>query len=143
MAELYDAASGQSFVDPGPQHGGFEAELDDAVSGAAHLMRHRGPDEPGTWSDEDVVLGFNRLSIIDITHSHQPLRWGPPDQPDRYVLVFNGEIYNYLELRAELAEHHGARFATDGDGEAIVALAKRHHSAVLVNAIIPAVGHPG
>jgi asparagine synthase (glutamine-hydrolysing) len=97
------------------------AELDDAVSGAAHLMRHRGPDEPGTWSDQDVVLGFNRLSIIDITHSHQPLRWGPPDAPDRYVLVFNGEIYNYLELRAELAERHGARFATDGDGEAIVA----------------------
>ncbi len=69
----------------------------------------------------DVVLGFNRLSIIDIAHSHQPLRWGPPEDPDRYVLVFNGEIYNYLELRAELAEQHGAVFATDGDGEAIVA----------------------
>ena len=84
-------------------------------------MRHRGPDEPGTWSDDHVVLGFNRLSIIDIAHSHQPLRWGPPESPDRYVLVFNGEIYNYLELRAELAADHGAVFATDGDGEAIVA----------------------
>ena len=92
----------------------------DAVSGASHLMRHRGPDEPGTWSDEDVVLGFNRLSIIDIAHSHQPLRWGPPESPDRYVLVFNGEIYNYLELREELAAGHGAVFATDGDGEAII-----------------------
>ena len=79
------------------------AGLVDAVSGASHLMRHRGPDEPGTWHDDDVVLGFNRLSIIDIAHSHQPLRWGPPDSPDRYVLVFNGEIYNYLELREELA----------------------------------------
>ena len=50
-------------------------------------MRHRGPDEPGTWSDDaQVVLGFNRLSIIDIAHSHQPLRWGPPEAPDRYVL---------------------------------------------------------
>jgi asparagine synthase (glutamine-hydrolysing) len=95
--------------------------LVEAVSGASHLMRHRGPDEPGTWSDDRVVLGFNRLSIIDIAHSHQPLRWGPPETPDRYVLVFNGEIYNYLELREELAAGHGAVFATDGDGEAIIA----------------------
>jgi asparagine synthase (glutamine-hydrolysing) len=95
--------------------------LVDAVSGASHLMRHRGPDEPGTWSDDRVVLGFNRLSIIDIAHSHQPLRWGPPSSPDRYVLVFNGEIYNYLELRNELSVDHGAVFTTDGDGEAIIA----------------------
>jgi asparagine synthase (glutamine-hydrolysing) len=95
--------------------------LVDTVSGAAHLMRHRGPDEPGTWSDDHVVLGFNRLSIIDITHSHQPLRWGPPESPGRYVLVFNGEIYNYLELRDELSTDHGAVFGTDGDGEAIIA----------------------
>ncbi|MGV0852794.1 asparagine synthase (glutamine-hydrolyzing) [Mycolicibacterium phlei] len=93
----------------------------DTVSEASHLMRHRGPDEPGTWSDEQLVLGFNRLSIIDIAHSHQPLRWGPPETPDRYVLVFNGEIYNYLELREALSTEHGATFATDGDGEAIVA----------------------
>jgi asparagine synthase (glutamine-hydrolysing) len=93
----------------------------DAVSGASHLMRHRGPDEPGTWSDDHVVLGFNRLSIIDIAHSHQPLRWGPPESPDRYVLVFNGEIYNYLELRAALSADQGAAFHTDGDGEAIIA----------------------
>ncbi|HZU50193.1 MAG TPA: asparagine synthase (glutamine-hydrolyzing) [Mycobacterium sp.] len=94
-----------------------------AVADASQLMRHRGPDEPGTWTDPDgaVVFGFNRLSIIDIAHSHQPLRWGPPDSPDRYVLVFNGEIYNYLELRAELAASYGAVFATDGDGEAIIA----------------------
>src|SRR5689334_19218271 len=97
------------------------ASLVEAVSGASHLMRHRGPDEPGTWHDGDVVLGFNRLSIIDIAHSHQPLRWGPAEAPDRYVLVFNGEIYNYLELREELAATEGAQFHTDGDGEAIIA----------------------
>jgi asparagine synthase (glutamine-hydrolysing) len=97
------------------------AETVDAVAESSHLMRHRGPDEPGTWSDEGVVFGFNRLSIIDIEHSHQPLRWGPPDEPGRYTLVFNGEIYNYLELRAELAAEHDAVFATDGDGEAIIA----------------------
>ena len=107
------------------------AETVDAVSESSHLMRHRGPDEPGTWSDIGaagsatsggaVVFGFNRLSIIDIEHSHQPLRWGPPDEPGRYMLVFNGEIYNYLELRAELAAEHDAVFATDGDGVAIIA----------------------
>jgi asparagine synthase (glutamine-hydrolysing) len=100
-------------------------EVVDAVAGASHLMRHRGPDEPGTWSDDRVVLGFNRLSIIDIAHSHQPLRWGPPESPDRYVLVFNGEIYNYLEVRQQLTEEFGARFRTEGDGEAI--LAAFHH----------------
>ena len=91
------------------------------VAAASHCMRHRGPDEPGTWHDEHIVLGFNRLSIIDIEASHQPLRWGPPDNPERYALVFNGEIYNYLELRAELARDEGAVFRTEGDGEAIVA----------------------
>ena len=96
-------------------------EIVDAVAGASHLMRHRGPDEPGTWSDDRVVLGFNRLSIIDIAHSHQPLRWGPPESPDRYVLVFNGEIYNYLEVRAQLTDEFGAQLHTEGDGEAIIA----------------------
>ena len=107
--------------------GAITAETVDAVAGASPLMRHRGPDEPGTWTDATdttpgtVVLGFNRLSIIDIAHSHQPLRWGPPESPDRYVLVFNGEIYNYLELREALRVECGAVFHTDGDGEAIVA----------------------
>ena len=109
--------------------GAVTGETVESVAGASHLMRHRGPDEPGTWTDAaagaagagTVVLGFNRLSIIDIAHSHQPLRWGPPEQPDRYVLVFNGEIYNYVELREELRAEFGATFATDGDGEAIVA----------------------
>ena len=90
------------------------------VLGAMGCQRHRGPDEVGTWVDGDMAFGFNRLSIIDIAHSHQPLRWGPPEQPDRYALVFNGEIYNYLELREELQREHGAVFATEGDGEPIV-----------------------
>jgi asparagine synthase (glutamine-hydrolysing) len=80
-------------------------------------MRHRGPDEAGVWSDDDVVIGFRRLSIIDIDHSHQPL----PYLDGRYHLIFNGEIYNYLELRERLAREFGAIFETDGDGEAIVA----------------------
>ncbi|MCZ1072327.1 asparagine synthase (glutamine-hydrolyzing) [Rhodococcus sp. A5(2022)] len=97
---------------------------DDAVAkvdSAMHCLRHRGPDEHGTWHDGDLVYGFNRLSIIDIAHSHQPLRWGPPESPERYALTFNGEIYNYLELRAELTEKYGTQFATEGDSETIVA----------------------
>jgi len=92
----------------------------EAVARAMRCARHRGPDESGTWHDSDVVFGFNRLSIIDVEHSHQPLRWGPPGAYDRYAIVFNGEVYNYLELRAELAGL-GATFATEGDTEAVVA----------------------
>jgi asparagine synthase (glutamine-hydrolysing) len=69
------------------------------------------------WSDDDVVIGFRRLSIIDIDHSHQPLPW----LDGRYHLIFNGEIYNYLELRERLARDFGATFETEGDGEAVVA----------------------
>ena len=94
----------------------------DRVAGALRCARHRGPDESGTWHDADVVFGFNRLSIIDVEHSHQPLHWSPsPGSDGRYTIVFNGEIYNYLELREELAREHGATFATEGDTEAIVA----------------------
>ncbi|WP_028477429.1 asparagine synthase (glutamine-hydrolyzing) [Nocardia sp. CNY236] len=99
----------------------------DQVYNALHCVRHRGPDERGTWHDQHLVVGFNRLSIIDIEHSHQPLRWGPPEAPERYALTFNGEIYNYVELRAQIEQAHAAEFddqrifRTEGDGEAIVA----------------------
>ena len=91
------------------------------IAAGMRCARHRGPDEAGTWDDGDIVFGFNRLSIIDLEHSHQPLRWGPPESPDRYAMVFNGEIYNYRELRADLIAEHGVTFRTEGDGEAIVA----------------------
>ncbi|MDV6012719.1 asparagine synthase (glutamine-hydrolyzing) [Haloechinothrix sp. LS1_15] len=92
-----------------------------AVASALHCQRHRGPDESDTWAADEVVYGFNRLSIIDIEHSHQPLTWGPSDAPDRYTLLFNGEIYNYLELREELITQYGAVFHTSGDSEVIIA----------------------
>lgn len=99
---------------------GSAPSLVESVAESSHCMRHRGPDDALTWNDQDLVLGFNRLSIIDIEHSPQPLVWGPPEQPDRYALAFNGEIYNYLELREELQEQFGAEFNTGGDGEPIV-----------------------
>ena len=96
------------------------------VMAALRCQRHRGPDETGTWHDSDVVLGFNRLSIIDLEHSHQPLRWGPPDAPERYTILFNGEIYNYIELRELLRrEPYDVNFLTAGDTE--VVLAAYHH----------------
>src|SRR3954454_17932017 len=84
----------------------------DAVRDAQHCMRHRGPDENESWSDGRAVVGFNRLSFIDVGHSHQPM----PYAGGRYRIVFNGEIYNYVELRAELAET-GATVATEGATE--------------------------
>ncbi|GAB2751512.1 asparagine synthase (glutamine-hydrolyzing) [Amycolatopsis magusensis] len=97
------------------------AKARDAVGAALRCQRHRGPDETDTWADAEVVYGFNRLAFIDLEHSHQPLTWGPPESPSRYTMNFNGEIYNYLELRETLATEHGAKFNTEGDGEAIVA----------------------
>jgi asparagine synthase (glutamine-hydrolysing) len=95
-----------------------DAELSRAaIEDSLIQMRHRGPDDGGSWSDDDVVIGFRRLSLIDWEHSHQPL----PYLDGRYHLIFNGEIYNYLELRDRLSAEFGAVFATEGDGEAIVA----------------------
>jgi asparagine synthase (glutamine-hydrolysing) len=99
---------------------GSAKEVRDDLAAALELARHRGPDEGGTLHDEDTVLGFRRLSIIDLDNSHQPL----PYDGGRYWLLFNGEIYNYLELRAKLAREHGATFSTDGDSEAVLAAYK-------------------
>ncbi len=94
------------------------ASRTDAIVDAMRCARHRGPDEPGrAWHDADVVFGHNRLSFIDIDHSHQPMQY----LDGRYSMVFNGEIYNYLELREQLTREHGATFATEGDSEAILA----------------------
>ncbi|PZS28215.1 MAG: asparagine synthase (glutamine-hydrolyzing) [Pseudonocardiales bacterium] len=91
------------------------------IASALETMHHRGPDETGvTTAGDDVVLSFKRLSIIDVAKSHQPIEYAD----GRYVMTFNGEVYNYIELRAELIEQ-GATFATDGDSE--VVLAAYHH----------------
>jgi asparagine synthase (glutamine-hydrolysing) len=96
---------------------GEAASLKGDIEESLVCMRHRGPDEGGVWSDDDVAIGFRRLSFIDLDLSHQPL----PYLGGRYHLIFNGEIYNYLELRERLKDEFGATFETEGDGEAIVA----------------------
>jgi asparagine synthase (glutamine-hydrolysing) len=77
---------------------------------------HRGPDDSGVWTAPGVGLGFRRLAIIDLSGSPQPMA----SADGRAMLVFNGEIYNFRELRLELTAL-GARFNTDGDGEVILA----------------------
>ncbi|WP_412542411.1 asparagine synthase (glutamine-hydrolyzing) [Longispora sp. K20-0274] len=89
-----------------------------AFTAALDTLQHRGPDETEvTRAGHDVLLGFQRLSIIDVEKSHQPIWY----DHDRYVMTFNGEIYNYIELREELTRQFGAEFRTDGDSETIVA----------------------
>ena len=79
-------------------------------------LAHRGPDGAGVWTDHGVGLGHRRLSIIDLAGSPQPMH-----SPDgRAVIVFNGEIYNFRALRAEL-EQAGFTFRTSGDTEVILA----------------------
>jgi asparagine synthase (glutamine-hydrolysing) len=79
-------------------------------------IAHRGPDGHGIWTAPGVGLGHRRLSIIDVAGSPQPMA----SADGSAMLVFNGEIYNYRELRAEL-QAMGAQFRTDGDSEVILA----------------------
>src|SRR3984885_13716637 len=79
------------------------------------VIRHRGPEDEGVWVEEGVALGMRRLSIIAPPPGHQPIH-----NEDRTVwIVFNGEIYNFKELRRDL-EAAGHRFYTSTDTEAIV-----------------------
>ena len=84
---------------------------------ALRVIAHRGPDDEGTWTDGRAWLGNRRLSIIDLTSGgHQP----KIHEPTGLVITYNGEIYNYIELRAEL-EAAGHRFKTQSDTEVLLA----------------------
>src|SRR5205085_4957858 len=81
----------------------------------------RGPDDRGCWTDPaaGIALGFRRLSIVDLSpHGHQPM----PSDAGRYVLAFNGEIYNHADLRAELAAAPGGARAYRGHSDTEVML---------------------
>lgn len=80
-------------------------------------MKHRGPDDDGVFTFQNLGLGFVRLSILDLSAAgHQPME----SKDGRYMLVFNGEIYNYLELRDEL-KSKGHKFTTETDTEVLLA----------------------
>ncbi len=78
-------------------------------------LRHRGPDECGFYRDRRAALGHARLSIIDLSTGQQPLA----GENNRVWVTFNGEIYNYVELREELIAL-GHRFQTQSDTEVVV-----------------------
>ena len=93
--------------------------IDPGLAGSmAAAMQHRGPDDQGTWRSDDgrVAFGHRRLAIIDLSPAgHQPMH----DRSGRLTLTFNGEIYNYLELRREL-QKLGHSFRTASDTEVIL-----------------------
>jgi len=102
-------------------HKSFHNRVDPAqVERMCDAIAHRGPDGFGVWTGAGIGLGHRRLSIIDIAGSPQPMA----STDGRLMLVFNGEIYNYRELRKELIAE-GAVFHTDGDSEVIIEAYRR------------------
>jgi asparagine synthase (glutamine-hydrolysing) len=87
------------------------------VERMCEALEHRGPDSRGTFSEDGVALGVARLAVIDVEGGDQPIA----NEDGTVVLVCNGEIYNYRELREDLARH-GHRFSTQSDTEVIVHL---------------------
>lgn len=100
---------------------GLSFEDKKLIRAMSDTIRHRGPDEGVYFFDKGISLGMRRLAIIDLTKGIYPLH----DENDELFCVFNGEIYNYLELRAGL-EARGHSFCTDCDGEVIVHLYEDH-----------------
>ena len=89
--------------------------VEESVKKATHTLAHRGPDDEGFYFSGPLGLGFRRLSIIDLADGHQPMC----DSQGSVCLVFNGEIYNFVELRRQL-EGRGHIFRTKSDTEVIL-----------------------
>jgi asparagine synthase (glutamine-hydrolysing) len=103
-----------------PRGGLDEAALLRLADGMASTLHHRGPDDSGTWCDPErgVAFGFRRLAIVDLSMSgHQPMR----SPSGRYVVVFNGEVYDHRRTRAHL-EGRGVRFKGTSDTEVLLGL---------------------
>jgi asparagine synthase (glutamine-hydrolysing) len=96
------------------QHLDAEAEL---VGYMTDTMKRRGPDGRGVWVDRHAALGHRRLAVIDIDGGHQPMTESIGEET--VAITFNGEIYNYRELRSELVSH-GHRFRTASDTEVLL-----------------------
>ena len=93
-----------------------EQQARESATTMSATLAHRGPDDRGTWADRVAALGHTRLSIIDLSPGgHQPM----VDATGRYVIVYNGEVYNYRELRREL-EARGRVFRSESDTEVLL-----------------------
>ncbi len=96
---------------------GGSGPTEDELSRMVDRLRHRGPDDAGTYRDAHAALGFRRLSILDVAGAHQPLS----NEDGTVWVVFNGEIYNFPALRHRL-EARGHRLRSAGDTEVLVHL---------------------
>ena len=108
---------------------GFTGEItnrENILKNMTDVITHRGPDSEGFFSSEDISMGFRRLSIIDLEQGNQPIY----NEDKTLVLTFNGEIYNYKELRKELIEY-GHKFYTDTDSEVLVHGFEQWHEKLL------------
>lgn len=97
---------------------GFMGQVEnraDVIRNMTEVITHRGPDSDGFYTDDNISMGFRRLSIIDLGAGHQPIY----NEDKSLVLTFNGEIYNYKDLRKELIAK-GHKFYTDTDSEVLV-----------------------
>ena len=97
---------------------GFMGQVEnraDVIRNMTEVITHRGPDSDGFYSDDNISMGFRRLSIIDLGAGHQPIY----NEDKSLVLTFNGEIYNYQDLRKELIAK-GHKFYTDTDSEVLI-----------------------
>ena len=88
---------------------------EETLKNMTDVITHRGPDSEGFFSDENIAMGFRRLSIIDLEQGSQPIY----NEDKTLVLTFNGEIYNYRDLRKELIDS-GHNFYTDTDSEVLI-----------------------
>ena len=94
---------------------GQVVDRDDVIRNMTEVITHRGPDSDGFFTDDYISMGFRRLSIIDLDAGHQPIY----NEDKSLVLTFNGEIYNYKELRKVLIQK-GHKFYTDTDSEVLI-----------------------
>ena len=97
---------------------GFMGQVEnraDVIRNMTEVITHRGPNSDGFFTDDNISMGFRRLSIIDLGAGHQPIY----NEDKSLVLTFNGEIYNYKDLRKELIAK-GHKFYTDTDSEVLV-----------------------
>lgn len=92
-----------------------ESQCIEIVSKMMKSIKHRGPDDEGMWASNGIGLGVQRLSIIDILGGHQPMS----DEFSNTIIVYNGELYNYKDIREEL-EGRGVLFKTQSDTEVVL-----------------------
>lgn len=94
---------------------GQPEQRETVIRNMTEVITHRGPDADGFYTDDAICMGFRRLSIIDLEAGHQPIF----NEDKTLVLTFNGEIYNYKQLR-EALEAKGHEFATESDSEVLI-----------------------